>query len=391
MSGQQSPDLTQPALQTATGAAQADTEPDDDGMTLGDIAAALREKLSLITLVPLAAGLLAFGASYLIAPTFTANTTFMPPQQAQSGAASALASLGSLASLAGGGAGIRSSGDQYVALMQSVTVSDRLIAQFKLMEVYDSKFRVDARKELASNVRIAFGKKDGLINVEVDDTSPQRAADIANHYVDELRRVTAGLAVTEAQQRRVFFEQQLQKSRDSLALAQKALQASGFNAGALKAEPKAAAEGYGKLKAETTAAEVRLQVTRGTLTDSAPEVRQQQATVAALREQLAKAEQATAPNSGPDYIGRYREFKYQETLFELYARQFELARVDESREGALIQVVDLATPAERKSKPKRAIVAGSVTLAAALILMTWVLIRKSAQRRKANLSPASVA
>lgn len=391
MSGQQSPDLTQPALQTATGAAQADTEPDDDGMTLGDMAAALREKLSLITLVPLAAGLLAFGASYLIAPTFTANTTFMPPQQAQSGAASALASLGSLASLAGGGAGIRSSGDQYVALMQSVTVSDRLIAQFKLMEVYDSKFRVDARKELASNVRIAFGKKDGLINVEVDDTSPQRAADIANHYVDELRRVTAGLAVTEAQQRRVFFEQQLQKSRDSLALAQKALQASGFNAGALKAEPKAAAEGYGRLKAETTAAEVRLQVTRGTLTDSAPEVRQQQATVAALREQLAKAEQATAPNSGPDYIGRYREFKYQETLFELYARQFELARVDESREGALIQVVDLATPAERKSKPKRAIVAGSVTLAAALILMTWVLIRKSAQRRKANQSPASVA
>lgn len=356
---------------------------DDSGMSLGEMVATLRRHLVLLICTPLATGLLALGITYLIAPTFTASTTFMPPQQAQGGAASALASLGSLAALAGGAAGVRSSGDQYVSLMQSVTVSDRLIAHFKLMEVYDSKLQVDARRELVKNVRITLGKKDGLINVEVDDTSPQRAADIANRYVDELRRVTAGLAVTEAQQRRVFFEQQLQKSQDRLVQAQQLLQASGFNAGALKAEPKAAADGYARLKAEVTAAEVRLQVMRGNLTDSAPEVRQQQVTVAALREQLARAEQATAPSGGPGYIGRYREFKYQETLFELYARQFELAKVDESREGALIQVVDFATPPERKSKPKRAIVAGGATLAAALILMTSILVRTSAKRRTA--------
>ena len=376
--------------QTLGSAAQADLDAgdDDEGMTLGEMAAALRDRLMLLTVAPLAAGALALGITYLIAPTFTAITTFMPPQQAQSSAASALAALGPLAGLAGGAVGASNTGDRYVALMQSVTVSDRLIERFKLMEAYDSKFRVDARKELSKNVRIALGKKDGLINIEVDDTNPQRAADIANRYVDELRRVTAGLAVTEAQQRRMFFEQQLQQSRERLVQAQQALQASGFNPGALKAEPKAAAEGYARLKAEVTAAEVRLQVTRGSLTDGAPEVRQQQATLNALREQLARTEQAAAPAGGPDYIGRYRDFKYQETLFDLYARQFELARVDESREGTLIQVLDTATAPERKSKPKRAITAAGTALAVALVLVAWVLMRRSMYRRDTASSPA---
>ena len=325
--------------------------------------------------------MLALGIASLIPPTFTASTTFMPPQQTQGAAASALASLGSLAGLAGGAAGVRNTGEQYVTLMQSVTVSDRIIEQFKLMDVYEAKYRVDARRKLGGSVRITLGKKDGMISVAVDDTSPRRAADIANRYVDELRRVISGLAVTEAQQRRVFFEQLLQKSRDRLVQAQKALQASGFNAGALKAEPRAAAEGYAKLKAEATAAEVRLQVMRGSMTDSAPEVRQQQTALNALREQMARTTQTTEGPDGSDYIGRYREFKYQETLFELYARQFELARVDESREGALIQIVDEATPPERKSGPARARAAIMVTLFAAALLAAGILWRESRRPR----------
>ena len=366
-------------------------ENDDSGMSIGELLSVLREHLKLLVIAPLAAGLLALGITTLMAPTFTAVTTFMPPQQSQSSAASALASLGSLAGLAGGAAGISSPGERYVALMQSVTVSDRIVEQFKLMEVYDEKFRVDARKRLATNLRIALGKKDGLITVEVDDKSQQRAADIANRYVDELRRMTGTLAVTEAQQRRAFFERQLQQSRDRLVQAQQALQSSGFNAGALKAEPKAAAEAYARIRAETTAAEVRLQVLSGNMAENTPEVRQQQTILTALRQQLARAEQATDTSAGPDYVGRYREFKYQETLFELYARQFELARADESREGALIQVVDVATPPEKKSKPKRAVIAGSTTLVVGLLLAVWVVFRQSLRdrNRPAGASPAS--
>lgn len=345
---------------------------DESGMSLAELLGALRSHLKLLSFGPVVAGLVALGGSFLVAPTFTAGTTIIPSQQAQGSGTAAMAALGSLAALTGGVA-VRS--DQYVALMQSVTVSDRLIDEFGLMEVYGRKFRVDARKDLASNVRINLGKKDGLIRIEVDDTSPQRAADIANRYVDELRRVTAGLAMTEAQQRRVFFEQQLKQSRDRLVLAQQALQNSGFNGGALKAEPKTTAESYARLRSEVAAAEVRLQVTQGSLTDSSPEVRQQRATLAALRDQLALVERATdSVERGSDYMSRYREFKYQETLFDLNARQFELARVDEAREGALIQVVDEATVPEKKSRPRRAYWALGAFIAAEVLLVGWILL-----------------
>jgi uncharacterized protein involved in exopolysaccharide biosynthesis len=367
------------------------TDDDVAGISIGELVGVLRERLWLLLLAPLAAGLLAFTGTMLVPPTYTAVMIFMPPQQTQSSAASALASLGSLAGLAGGAAGISSPGERYVALMQSVTVSDRLIEQFKLMDVYDTKFRIDARKSLAGNVRIALGKKDGLITVEVDDTSQERAAAVANQYVDELRRITGTLAMTEAQQRRAFFERQLQQSRDSLARAQQGLQSSGFNATALKAEPKAAAEIYGRLKAETTAADMRLQILRGGLADNTPEVRQQQTTLAALREQLALAERTTNTSTDQDYVSKYREFKYQETLFELYARQFELARADESREGALFQVIDPATAPERTSKPKRALISLSATVVVGLVLAMWIVWREYLDRRGQSEADLAIA
>jgi uncharacterized protein involved in exopolysaccharide biosynthesis len=189
--------------------------------------------------------------------------------------------------------------------------------------------------------------------------------------------VTSELALTEAQQRRVFFEIQLKETRDKLVSAQQELQSSGFSVGALRAEPRAAAEGYARLKAEATAAEVRLQTLRRSLADTAPEVEQQQTLLAALRTQLAKLEtNIEAPRDG-DYVGKYREFKYQETLFELFSRQFELARLDESREGVLIQVVDSATKPEWKSKPRRGLIALVVTIATLLLLIVFLLTRNA--------------
>jgi len=350
-------------------------EPDDEGIDLLDLALPLAEHWKLLVVGPVVAGLLALGLTFLIPKTYTSRTVFLPPQQQQSAAASAIAQLGALSGLAGAAAGIKSPADQYVALLQSTTVADRLIDEFKLMQVYDEEFRFKAREELAKNVRVSLGKKDGLITIEVDDEDPQRAADMANRHVDELRRLTSQLALTEAQQRRVFFEAQLTQTRDRLTQAQQSLQASGFSQGALKADAKAAAEGYARLRAEATAAEVRLQTLRRNLADNTPEVQQAQSTLGALRAQLGKLEESTDLSSGPDYVSKFREFKYQETLFDLFARQYELARLDESREGALIQVVDAALPAEHKSKPKRALIAVSGTLAALLLGIVFVALR----------------
>ncbi|MCV2357357.1 lipopolysaccharide biosynthesis protein [Paucibacter sp. TC2R-5] len=350
---------------------------DDDGIDLLDLLTILAAHWRLLTFGPIVVGAIAFGATYSIAPTFTSKSTFLPPQQQQSSAASALASLGALSGLAGGGAGIKSPGDQYVALMQSVNVQDSVIDRFKLMDIYQAKYRFQARAALQQNVRISLGKKDGLITVEADAKEPNMAADLANQYVAELRRLSGELALTEAQQRRAFFEAEVKRTQIKLAEAQKVLQSSGFNPGALKAEPKAAAEGYASLKAQLTGAEVRLQIMQRGLAESAPELQQQTALLGALRAQLSKIESSSenGEKKDSDYISRYREYKYQETLFEMFSKQFELARLDESREGAMIQVVDIATPAEWKSKPQRVSTAVTAAFSTFFLLLVLVLVK----------------
>jgi uncharacterized protein involved in exopolysaccharide biosynthesis len=109
------------------------------------------------------------------------------------------------------------------------------------------------------------------------------------------------------------------------------------------------------LRAEVSAAEVRLLTLLRSLTENAPEVLRGQAQLDALRGQLVRAEQADRHAGASDYLARYRDFKYQETLTDLFSRQYEMARVDEAREGPLIQIIDVAAPPERKSSPRRAV------------------------------------
>lgn len=326
----------------------------------------------------LVGGSIGVAASFLITPTFQSSTTFIPPQQQQSSMAGALASLGALAGVAGGALGVKSPAEQYVTLLQSNVVIDRLIERFGLDKVYDTETRRDARKTLLNLSQISLGKKDGLISISVEDTNPKRAADIANQYVEELRRVTSTLAVSEAQQRRAFFEAQMQASNQRLVKAQSALQASGFNERALRTEPKATAERFAQLKATTTAAEVRLQALRGSLTENAPEVRQQIATVAALQKSLRELQARETPDQTDGaFVTRYRDFKYEEAVFELMVKQFEMARLDEAREGALLQVVDRAEPAERKSKPRRSLIAAGSAMGASLLMALFLVARTS--------------
>lgn len=356
-----------------------DTSAQDARVSLADLAGQVLPRWRSLLLLATAGAALGFGLATATPPTYTARAVFISPQQQPSAAASAIASLGALGGLAGAAAGIKSPADQYVSLMQSVRVSDHLIDRFGLMKVYNAKFRIDARKQLADNVRIAPGKKDSLIAVEVDDHDAKRAADIANAYVDELAQLSNQLALTETQQRRLFLQQQMQQVKARLTASQLALEKSGFTAGALKSEPKAAADAYARVRAELAAGDVRLAALRRAMTDNTPEVQHLLATQAGLRSQLQAYEMPAAAGAagGEDYVSAYREFKYQETLFDLFARQFELAKADEAREGTLVQVLDTATPPERKSKPRRlyyTLVGGALGL---FLALAAALLRKA--------------
>lgn len=324
-----------------------------------------------LIVVPVVAAVIGVGTSYLVSPVYTARASVLPPQQS-TGAINPLSALGGLSGLAGGALGVRNPADQYIALMQSTKVADRIVDAFDLRKAYELPTRTAARRALEMSTRIGTGRKDSMIKIEVDDVDPARAAGIANRYIEELQRLSAELALTEAQQRRVFFERELKVTRDRLAAAQQALQRSGFNAGALRAEPKVAAEAYGRLRADIVQAEVMLRALRQTFADSMPEVQRQNSLLSALRDQLARLEVARPAEENADYIGRLREYKYQEALFEVFSRQYETARLDESREGALIQPVDLALPPEQRTRPKR-LLSGLLTGASAFVLMLVVL------------------
>jgi uncharacterized protein involved in exopolysaccharide biosynthesis len=350
----------------------------EDEFSLLDILQVIADNLRLLVIVPLLAGLLALGIAFLITPTFTANTKFMPPQQQQSGASALLASLGGLGGLAGAAGGLKNPADQYLAFIKSRSVQDALIARFKLSERYESKYKEDARLALSGNV-IATSGKDGLISIDVSDTDPKFAADLANGHVEELGRLLNRLALTEAQQRRVFFEKQLITAKDNLIKSEQILKASGVNSSALKTSPVAAVEFLAKLKASVTAQEIKLASMRGYLSESAPDFKQAQTEMAALRSQLnrAETEEPLLKDGDSNYIAKFRDYKYNETLFELFSKQYEIARIDESREGALIQVIDLAQIPEHKAKPKKSIWVLSTILITTMVLLIFIYIRQA--------------
>jgi tyrosine-protein kinase Etk/Wzc len=360
---------------------------DDDEISLLDVLQTIVDNLRLLVFGPLTVGFLALGYSFTIPPTYTAKTQFLPPQQQQSAAASMLASLGSLGGLAGAVGGIKNPADQFLAFMKSVTIQDTLIERFKLQERYEAKTKTDARLALTGSVRAASGK-DGLISVEVDDKDPKFAAELANAHVEELGKLLGKLATTEAQQRRLFFEKQLTLAKDKLIQSEIELKATGVSGSVLKSNPASAVATVAGLQAGVTSQEVKLGAMRGYLAETAPEFKQALNELSNLKAQLAKQEKDSPANKSisaqGDYVSKYREFKYNETLFELFTRQLEVAKVDESREGAVIQVLDAAEPPQRKSKPQKARIVIFASLMTSIALLLFVFIRQAARNATIN-------
>ena len=377
-------DTTQADFSPATG---------NDDVDLLDLLQVVAENLRLLIIGPLLAGLVALGVTFVIAPTYTATTRFMPPLQQQSSAAMMLQSLGALGGLAGAATGLKNPNDQFIGLVGSESVANALVDQFKLVSRYEVDFKVDARLQLSKLTRVTAGK-DNLITIEVDDKDPAFAAQIANANVDELAKLLSRLAITEAQQRRAFFEKQLVQTRQNLAVAESALRTSGVNSSAAKSSPEVAIKALAETQARIAAQEVKISTMRGYLTESSPDFKLALTELHALRAQLGKVESSAAgstPASGADsnYIARLRDVKYNETLNELFSRQFELAKADEAREGPVIQIVDVAVAPERRSKPKRALTAILVSLVSGMLLLLFVYIRQGF--RGAAKAPESAA
>jgi tyrosine-protein kinase Etk/Wzc len=362
-----------------------------DEIDLLDMLIALARRKRLIAGATLGSVVVATIISFLIPNRYTATTKILPPQQAQSSAAMLMtqlagSGLGPLAALAGKDLGLKNPNDIYIGMLKSRTVEDALIAQFDLSRVYRDEKISDMRKDLEKVSDIATSKE-GLIEVSVEDKSPQRAAALANSYVDQLRKLTQRLAVSEASQRRLFFEREVEQAKGELAAAEFALKNTEQKTGMihLDAQARAMIEAVGTLRAQIAAREVELQAMRSFATEQNPDIVLQERQVAGWREQLASLERqqtsgegdpmvATAkiPAAALEYVGRYREVRYREIIFELMAKQFEAAKLDEAKEAAIIQIVDPAVEPDKKSSPKRALIIGVATAVAFVLASLFV-------------------
>lgn len=360
----------------------------EDEIDLLDLLIVVAKNKKMIIRNTLVAALIAVAVSLLMPKIYTASTTIMPPQQ--STAAAMLGQLGGLAGMAGSSLGIKNPADLYIGMLKSRTVADDLMKRFDLKALYKADTDEDARKSLEENMAASAGK-DGLIKIDFSDKDPKRASDIANAYVDELNKVTSTLAVTEASQRRLFFEGQLDHVKDKLAKAESDLQELQKKSGMIQVYPqeKEIAESNARLRAEIASREVQLSAMQVGVTTRNPEYQRIQGELASLKSRLnglgaEVSPDAKMPQSGLEYIEKFRDVKFNQALMELLYKQFELAKIDEAKDYPLIQVLDRAAPPEKKSKPKRALIVILSTLVAFILSIIWAFIRETLEKGRSD-------
>lgn len=363
-----------------------------------DILIILLQRKGTVLLITLGFAVLGVAIALVLPKKYTSTVSLIPPQQ-NSGLGNAFASqignLGGIAALAGGSLGIKSPNEMYVAMLRSRTVEDAMVQRFGLMQEYHSRLLSDARKSLEHNTKIEASGKDGLIHISVEDHNPERAAALANGYVDQFRKLSENLAITEAAQRRLFFQQQLQDAKNQLAAAEEALVQTEQQTGLIQLDSQARAliESVASLRAQISAKEVQIQSMQTFATDQNAQLVQAQQELDSLRAQLAKLHgagekadaglilpQGRVPTASLEYVRKLRDVKYYETIFDIMARQFELAKIDEAKEGALIQVVDAAVPADRKSSPYRTLIVLGATVFGFFFGVFYALVLSSIER-----------
>jgi len=285
----------------------------EDEINLVDLLIVLAKHKKMILSVTFIAALLAVGISLLLPNIYTGTAKILPPQQSQSSASALLGQLGGLAGLAGGAMGIKNPADSYIAMFKSRTLNEIIAKRFNLQEIYEAKTLTDTLNALEGNSTFTAGK-DGVITIEVNDKDPKRAADMVNAFIEELAKLMQNFALTDASQKRVFFEQQMKQAKDKL-----------------------------------TNAEIHMDKT---------------------------------PNTSLQYLDAVRDLKYQEAIWEILAKQFEVAKLDEAKDFPLVQVLDKAIPPEKKSKPKRSLIVILAVLVAFFLAVIWAFISEAMQRAK---------
>lgn len=367
-------------------------EPTDEVDLLSLCVPILRAKL-IVAISTFSALLLGMVVALTMRPVFTAEAVIMPPQQQTSVSSMLAGQLGTLGGLGGASAlGLKNPADMIIGIIDSRSIADNLIDSFHLQNVYRERYRAETRKELARETTVD-SSKDGLIHITVKDHDPKRAADLANAYVDQLHQINARLAIGEAAQRRLFYDQQLQDENTQLADAEEALKQMQQETGVIQPAGQAqmTLTMIANVQAEIASKEVELGVTRTFATDRNVDVARLQQEIASLKGELATLEndrRQTGPGdvqlpsgrvaaASLEYLRKSRDVKYHEALYELLSKQREAAVLDEAKSAPLVQIVDRAVVPEHKSGPPRLLILLGCGLFGFISSVLYVFVRSA--------------
>jgi uncharacterized protein involved in exopolysaccharide biosynthesis len=348
---------------------QSRTEQTDEEINLLDYLLVILKRKWFIFVVTFGITLLAVIYSLITPKIYLAESKILPPSQNQSASSQLLAQLGGMAGGLGltGMAGIKNSNDLYIGLLKSRPILDTIIDRFKLQTLYKARYKEEVRRTLLSHLQSRDDKKSGIITVGVEDNDPARAAAMANTFVEELKGLNRRIAITEASQRRLFYEEQMKDAKESLVKAEESMKGFQEKTGVIKIDEqaKAAIQGIGEMRAQIAAREVQLKVMRTYATQRNPDAQRLEEEVRGLKEQLARLEARGGQRPDPimptgrvaqlgtDYVRKMRDLKFNEALYEILLKQYEAAKLDEGRDANIIQVIEQAVPPELKVKPKR--------------------------------------
>jgi len=344
---------------------------EEDAISLIDLLLVFaRHKLKIIV-VPFLVGCVVAAYSLMVPEIYTASTTLIPSDRKQSAAMSMLGQLGPLAGMAGGLAG---GGDTEVLLtmVKSRRIQDQIIKKHDLRKDKDGGdlSMEKARRKLRGVTTASLGRKDGVITISVEDEDPEKAANIANDYVKALERLSRELALTEASRRRSFLEEQLKAASEKLQKAEEAMKKSQETKGLIQLEEQGRAiiEAIATLQAQIASKEVELGALKLFATEENPDMKRALTAITQMRTQLVRLERdnpdnpqenssiittSKVPEAGLEYARRLRDLKYAETVNQLLTQQYQMAKVDESQNAPILQVLDAAIAPEQHTSPKR--------------------------------------
>jgi len=374
------------------------------GLTFLSVLVVLARRKKFILWMTVAFALVACAVSFMIPAEYTATVLILPPQQGSSlsSALGELGGMGSIASLASE-FGSKNLTDLYVSMMKTDSVENAVIQKYGLLGEYHKKYYYEARKKLEWYTTIDGSKKDGLIRLSFEDRNPARAAEIANGYIEILRTLSQNLAITEAAQRRVIFQQQLEKTKNDLANSEEALKQTELSTGFVQidAQSRALIGSAATLRAQMVAKQIQIDAMKAYAGEGNPDLQEQENELAGLRSQFNELvgsngsspddlflSKGNVPEAEMEYARKLRDVKYNEAIFEVLARELEIAKIDEAREGGFLQVVNPALTPEHKSFPKRMwITLGAAAFGLSLALML-VLLEARMARMRANPAEA---